>query len=349
MSTSDDSYIVILRNAFVYINVYILPILFLIGNIGNVLSALIFLKKSWKKNVCVFYFNICLLIETCYINSGLLAAFFTFGLNIHAEISSAILCKLLYYVAYLFSTLFPTLLILASIDRLLISSQNIHTRLYSSKRLAYFSVSISTAIWIVFYIHALIKIDVFEIYPTIVVCYYETSGVYFEFISYVNVIINVILAVILIILSILTFKNIRRIRAVPQRQQRNQIRTMNKKDFQLLRCLYVHDIIYIIFVAFPSVYNIYRAIRKHVVHTPRIQAMMDFVENFGFFIHHIPFCLSFIIFMSVSRAFRLEIRKILQRICGKCLIATPEEDTRQQSNPNDNIELNVVNHNVVPH
>ena len=45
----------------------------------------------------------------------------------------------------------------------------------------------------------------------------------------------------MIVLSILSFKNVRHIRPVP-RQQRKQLRSMTKKDFQLLRCLYVHNI-----------------------------------------------------------------------------------------------------------
>ena len=71
------------------------------------------------------------------------------------------------YAMYLVSNLVSTILILASIDRLLISSRNIDTRLYSSRRLAYFSVSISVFVWVAFYIHALVKVDIYEIYSSI--------------------------------------------------------------------------------------------------------------------------------------------------------------------------------------
>jgi hypothetical protein len=197
MTTSDSYYVEIFGKIFVYANLYILPVLYIMSNIGNLLSALVFLKKAWRKNVCVFYFNICLLFNSCYINSGMLSSFFTFGLNINAENSNVILCKLLYYVAYLFSTLLPTVLILASIDRLLISSQNVDTRLYSSKRLAYFCVSISTFIWILFYFHVLIKVNIYEIYPSVLICYYEISGIYFKFNLYSNVVIDMILSIAL--------------------------------------------------------------------------------------------------------------------------------------------------------
>jgi hypothetical protein len=67
--------------------------------------------------------------------------------------TNILLCKLFFYMSFVISTLLPTVLVLASIDRLLISSQNFDTRLYSSKCLAYFSISISTIFWIMLNIH----------------------------------------------------------------------------------------------------------------------------------------------------------------------------------------------------
>jgi len=346
MTTSDSYCIGILGNIIVYANLYILPVLYIMSNIGNLLSALVFLKKAWRKNVCVFYFNICLICNSGYINSGMLSSFFTFGLNIHVEISNVILCKLLYYVAYLFSALLPTVLILASIDRLLISSQNVDMRLYSSKRLAYFSVSISTFMWIVFYCHVLIKVHIYEIYPSFLICYYDISGFYIKFNSYSNVVINVIFSIVLIILSIMAFKNVRQIRSLP-RQQRRQIRSMTKKDFQLLRCLFVQDIICIIFITFPSLYDVYTAVTENNTRSPLEQAIVNFITNFSTFIHHIPYCASFFIFISVSKAFRQEIKRMAYKMCGKNLMTVQEEEHRQQNDARDAIELNVVVDTIV--
>ncbi len=103
------------------------------------------------------------------------------GFNINLHDTNVVLCKLYIYVEFLFSTLSPTVLILASIDRLLISSQNVDTRLYSSKRLAYFSVSISTFFWFTFYSHELTEIDIQETYPSNFVCYSNTTQSYLHF------------------------------------------------------------------------------------------------------------------------------------------------------------------------
>ncbi|CAF1008831.1 unnamed protein product [Adineta steineri] len=145
-SSMNDYSIGILNKITIYSNRYVFPIAYVVGNIGNILSLIIFSRKSWKKNVCVFYFKFLLVLSLIYINPALLGSFFITGLNINLQNTYVILCKLLYYVSFVIAMLSPTVLILASIDRLLISSQNVDTRLYSSKRLAYFSISIITMI-----------------------------------------------------------------------------------------------------------------------------------------------------------------------------------------------------------
>jgi hypothetical protein len=154
-------------------------------------------------------------------------------------------------------------------------------------------------------------------------------------------VINVLFSVLLIILSIVAFKNVRQIRIVP-RQQRNQIRTMNKKDFQLLRCLYAHDIVFIVFVTFPSVYGVYLAATEDMIYSPLNQAIIGFIRDFCTFIHHVPFCVSFLIFINVSKAFRQEIKRMVWRICGKNLTPVQEEENKQQNNPREIAQLNVV-------
>jgi len=119
-----------------------------------------------RKNVCVLYFLVCLLLSLVYLNSVILTTAFMTGWNINIENSSVFLCKLMFYVTFITASLIPTILILASIDRLLISSQNVDTRLSSSKRLAYFLIGVSIVFWILFHLYTLIKMNVeqFDLY-----------------------------------------------------------------------------------------------------------------------------------------------------------------------------------------
>ena len=341
MNSSDSNYINALNNTIIYIYKYIVPVFYVAGNIGNLLSVFIFSKKSWKKNVCVFYFNIYLLYCSCYISCAVLPTIFSFGYNISLHNSNVFLCKIYFYTAFLFAALCPSVLVLASIDRLLISSQNVDTRLYSSKRLAYFSISISTFFWIVFNFHVLIKVSIQEYYPSVYICYYDLSQMYVNFVFYSLLIIDVSLYLLMVILSIFAFKNVRHIRIVP-RQQRNQGRSMTKKDFQLLRCLFVHDVIFTGFCLWINIYYVYSAAIRDQVQTAFQQAINTFLNNFLTFVYNIPYCGSFFIFVSISKAFRHELKRSIFKIVGKQLAPMREEDNKQE-----NIDLNVVTVNTV--
>ncbi|CAF0793277.1 unnamed protein product [Adineta steineri] len=259
----------------------------------------------------------------------MISTIFITGFNINSQNSSVILCKLYIYIGFFFSTLFPTVLILASIDRLLISSQNVDTRLYSSRRLAYLSISINTCFWMIFLFHVLIKSNIFRLSPGVYLCYFENN--YVDFVSYSSLVINCIVCGTMIILSIFSFKNVRHIRAIPIRQLRTQLRIMTKKDFQLLRCLFAHDIIYIIFSISINIYYVYDAATKKQTRTSLRQAIESFSLNFLSFLHNIPYCASFFIFIVVSKAFRTELKRIIYKIFGKNIMAIREEDNRQEN------------------
>ncbi len=330
MSSSASYSIQLLNTSIIYLYRYILPVIYVLGNIGNLLTALLFAKKSWRKKVCVFYFNIVLVSNTCFNNSTTLASIFISGFHINLQNSNLFLCKFYLYSAYLFSTLSFTTLILASIDRLLISSQNVDTRLYSSKRLAYFSISINTCVWCIFFIHILIKVSIEEVYTNYFLCFYDLSSSYYHFVSYFSLVFGCCVCVLMIILSIFAFKNVRRIRAVPQ-QQRQQIRTMTKKDFQLLRCLYAHDIVFIVFSIGSASFTVYQTATRNQTRTPLQSAIITFISNLGTFLRLIPYCASFYIFVAVSRSFRNELKRTIYKICGKGLVPIREEENKQEN------------------
>jgi hypothetical protein len=341
MSSSYQVLIELLNNIIVYLYRYVVPILYLVGNTGNIFSALILMKKAWKKNVCVFYLNICLLFTSFYINSTILTSIFVLGFQISVYNSSVLLCKIYYYAAFLSTVLFPTVLLLASIDRLLISSQNVDRRLYSSKRLAYFSISTSTCFWIVYNIHVLIKVNLQEIAPSVFLCFFDLSGHYLVFVSFSSLVYTSFFCSSMIILSIFSFKNVRHIRSIP-RQQRHQIRVMNKRDFQLLRCLFGHNIIFIIFSVPLNIFYVYMAVIENQTQTPLEEAISNFLLHFLSFISQIPYCTSFLIFIVVSKAFQNDLKRLMYKIIGKDFIVIRDEEKKQENPQIDVVVSNIV-------
>ncbi|UJR17672.1 hypothetical protein I4U23_004568 [Adineta vaga] len=335
MNSSDNYYITQISNIKVNLYKYVVPLFYIFGNFGNLLSIGMFLKKSWRKNVCVFYFLIYILCNICYLNSTTLASIFNSGYQSTIQKTNVVLCKIYIYAAFLFATLSPTILILASIDRLLISSQNIHTRLYSSKRLAYFSISISTIFWIIFNSHILIKVNIQQFTPTLSVCYYERTKFYLDFVFFSLMSIHILFGLMMFILCLVSFKHVRQIQNLPRPQQRNQIRTMKKKDFQLLRCLFVQNVVFITFALLINVYYMYETVVRDRTQTLLQQTINQFVDNVLSILYNTPYCSNFYICIFVSKAFRHEVKRLAFKICRIKQVSLREEE-------NNNGEFNMA-------
>ncbi|CAF1576158.1 unnamed protein product [Rotaria magnacalcarata] len=345
MSTNDDYYIEILNNISIYLYRYGNLAIYILGNIGNLLSILIFSRKPWKKNVCVFYFITFLILSCIYLNSIILGTALINGFDINVQNSNALLCKLFHYVGIFSSTLLPTVIILASIDRLLISSQNVDTRLYSSKRLAYFSISLSALFWLFFHIHLLIKVNIQQIGSSDWICDFDLSGSYIYFVNYSLMTFNCLFCLLMIILSILAFKNVRYIRCTP-RHQRKQIRSMTKKDFQLIRCLFVLVIVYISVSIAPTLNSVYTTATKNQIRTPLQDETVYFIANLFVFIYFTFYCSNFFIFLIVSKAFRYELKRIFFKLFDNDLAVLTEEENIQKNN--EHLNVTVVNTIEIP-
>jgi len=345
MNTSNDfNRIVSLNMAAIFIYKYILFIIYIIGNIGNLFTLFLFSQKSWKKNVCVFYFKVSLIINLCYNNSTIIGIIFIYGFQIVLIDSNIILCKFYFYTFFLFTVLAPSTLILASIDRLLLSSQNIDTRLYSSKRLAYFLVSINTSVWIIFNLHAFIQLGFVQYSPSRLVCTFYYSGFYTYFVSYSLGLTNMIFCLIMIILCVYTFKNVRQIRQIPRTQRAQQIRSMTNKDFQLLRCLYLQDICFLVPGITTALFNIYQVtIANKKYGDAQLQhAIVDFVSKFLIFLFDTYYPLNFLVFIIVSKAFRNEIKRLSYKMFGKQLNIIREEKEKRRARAELNETISTI-------
>ncbi|UJR14355.1 hypothetical protein I4U23_001351 [Adineta vaga] len=117
----------------------------------------------------------------------------------------------------------------------------------------------------------------------------------------------------------LSFRNVRRIQSNPI-ENRQQLHAMHRKDFQLLRSLYYHDLVHTSFSISAAMYYTYEAATKYQTRTILHRTIDNFLNGFGIISHHIPFCLSFFIFIHASKIFRLEIKRVLCKISARCLV-----------------------------
>jgi hypothetical protein len=77
-------------------------------------------------------------------------------------------------MAFALDILSPSCLVLASIDQLLVTTQNAVTRQRSTSRLAYVTIGCITLLWLLFHIHAIILMHVIELVPNVFTCYTQS-------------------------------------------------------------------------------------------------------------------------------------------------------------------------------
>ena len=117
---------------------------------------------------------------------------------------------------------------------------------------------------------------------------------------------------------------------------------MRKKDFQLLRCLFAKDIIYIVCNTVLCTYFIYKFIPKSQAQVIQEQQITAFIFNMASFIHHIPFCASFYIYVIISRAFRQSCQRLIWKMFGKDIGVIPEEEPNEGGLGQHAIEMATV-------
>ncbi|CAF1597047.1 unnamed protein product [Adineta ricciae] len=185
------------------------PILFIFGIISCTINLIVFLRKAHRRNACSIYLAAANLVNLLYIFSSMLLTFISIGYDLNLYSRSLFICRFVNYGSYLFDILSSTYLILASIDRVFITSSNALTRQRSTRRLACISIASGTIFWIIFLCHILIFMDIQEISPGYSICYYR-AGVYMVMMNYFTLIIKMIaVPLALIITGIWTARNIR--------------------------------------------------------------------------------------------------------------------------------------------
>jgi len=164
------------------------PILLGLGTIGSVLNLLVFTRNTLRKNPCAICFVAGNIIDLLYLFMGFVPTFLLIGYNINLGPRNLVYCRSLYYMGLILSSLGPSYIILASIDRTLLTSRNAGTRKRSTRRLAITCIIILALFWMIFHIHALIYMQILQYSVDYFICSFQ-PGAYTSFITYYSLIV----------------------------------------------------------------------------------------------------------------------------------------------------------------
>ena len=286
--------------------------LIIIGNASSVLSYVVLAERPTRKTPCILYLLSYLISNLVLIDQTIVMSTLSLGFNIDPSMNSAVYCRLKFYLALVFGTLPTFLLIMASFDRVLISSPNVNVRRRSTRRFAISAIISLTLFWLFFHLHAFFYVDVVPVTPRLSLCL-PTIGSYTSFIYYYSLIVSAILPILLLtIFALLTTGNMRRMRRRTLRFRRS--------ERYLIVILFIQILFYLITHAPLLGLSIYLEITKGVSKSTDQRAQESFVSFLVGYLNFAHATLSPLINL-ISKNFRTKSWQLLtkmrlRRICS---------------------------------
>ncbi|CAF3847169.1 unnamed protein product [Adineta steineri] len=298
------------------------PILLFIGTTSCILNLLVLKKISLRKSPC----TMCLVGVNIINFADLFIAFlFTFlivGYDIDPSSKNIVLCRVRYYMSYILPCCEASCLILASIDRVLVTSPNAGTRRRSTRRLTIISMIVICSFWAIFHIHTLIFIQIVQYGTNYFICTFQ-PGTYTTFISYYSLVVTGCLPpTLMAIFGCWTVKNIRQIRRVRHNASTRGTgtvvigtqHTLQSKDQQLIRMLFIDILSYIICKYPGTIMLIYQQITQYANKSDERQQIEQAILELTVFLYFVENSIGCYTNMIASKAFRVELKRILLKL-----------------------------------
>ena len=132
------------------LNHYGYPIFLILGNIGNILIAILFSRH--RRSACMIYLLSSAIMNDLYLTFNSLVEIFPFYYA-DESLRAFTLCKIRFYLSNVLGQLAKTMVVLACIDRFMITNDCVHLRALSTPKRAKWFILISILFWIIFASH----------------------------------------------------------------------------------------------------------------------------------------------------------------------------------------------------
>jgi hypothetical protein len=269
----------------------------LIGTIGN--AFVIRILSRQRENACSIYLLSAAIVNIVY----LIFYGFTqiFPVNYKDATSTAFaLCKTYLYIAGVLGQLAKTLLVLASIDRSLITNDRATVRALSTPKRAKYLMFFAVIFWLLLSVHL-------PIMATIVNGQCTGVGVYATIRAiYVIIIVGLLPSITLGIFSYLTYRNMKRIHTRIQPIGNTATNPIARRDRDLLKLVIAETVVYVITagpypLAFLENMISRYALPNRSIQYSQIEVLMINIVTFLLFINS---AVPFYTYMIASKSFR---------------------------------------------
>ena len=294
--------------------------------IGCIINISVFMKETLRKHPCTCFFIAINVLNFIYLNWLFIQRILDYGFNINSMGNNLIYCRCFTYVSFFASNCAPSYIILASIDRTLITSRSARIRQLSTRRLALISVITITLFWLILHIHGWFFIDLLQYGPNYFVCYYR-PGVYTIFITMYSLSISgILLLSLMIIFGILSIRNIRQLNRNTNNSTAinngcvavGRSHTSQSKDRQLIRMVLVEIISYVVCKCPITIMLIYSLVTQYNQKSNEQISIEQSVFKLLYVLYFIDDCINCYMNILVSKAYRTELKSTLTKLFLHC-------------------------------
>jgi hypothetical protein len=293
--------------------------LMICGTISCIFNLMVFTRRKTRKRPSSIYFVALEISNFLYIYSSFFLIALEYGYNINLATSNLVCCRLSMYASFLFDILISFCLIMASIDRILITSSNFLIRRRSTRRLAHIIIISGILFWMLFHIHALFFVNILPIELNTLICFFS-PGSYLAFVGYYTLIKSILIPLLIIFLGLWAIKNIRQFRrvrptpvsSVAGNRNRTRLSTTILAHNRLLgRILFMDTIAYVLFRLPIGFFLMYDQITQNYMRNSEQRQIELFIRLVFTFSAFIPSSIGCYLNLFISKTFRKEIKNII--------------------------------------
>ncbi|CAF1227876.1 unnamed protein product [Adineta ricciae] len=294
------------------------PILVILGTIGSILSFSIFIQKHLRKNPCSIYFMAYNIASIGVIYGGLLPPVLELGYSIDYSIYNLDICRLRLYAAVSLGCICPSYLILASIDRVFITSPKAHMRRLSSRRYAAIFIITGTLFWLLCSIPIGVFAAILNPAPNYLICLTQTNT-YTRTISYGSLAKEILVPSMMVFFGVWAVKNIHHMKLVRiaptgslhTTQRKTGTPMIQAKDRQLVVLMLINIIIYVPFSCVLPIVLLYTQLTASQSESIETLQSQDFLFRVATYCVYVPYCINSYAHLFMSKTFRKELKDII--------------------------------------
>ena len=310
------NFIINLTNILKQIYRYFPIFLLLFGGIGNSLSCLVFLQRALRKNPCALYFLAASISNIVYLStltSTMLDAWDeTF--NLMNTVSGV--CKFTMLIILMSRTLSLWFIVLATIDRYLVSSPDENRRQMSSLKRSHQSIIIGCVLTLLMWGETFYCFDA-NLIGTPLKCFTTSSACRFYNDISVTLMSILIPSIIMLIFGGLTIANIHRSRERinPSMSITNALPSRSRKTEQNLTRMLLTQILLIVILNLPqAIFTFYLTITFDQPKTPVQGTLNGFIFNILLLFPFISCSISFLLYTLAGKIFRQTFVEMAQKV-----------------------------------